>query len=86
MNEAPLLSDHDLQEIKRRYEEATPGPWKSYVEGREHMSGDDFIMTGGEDIYLMGATVPDQDFIAHARQDIPKLVGEVERLRKLLPE
>jgi hypothetical protein len=60
------------------------GPWKSYLEGREKMSGSDFIMTGGEDIYLTGATVSDQDFIAHARQDIPRLIAEVERLGKLL--
>src|SRR5947209_5149372 len=74
MNQAPFLSGDDLEEIKKRCEEATPGPWKSYVEGREEMSGSDFIMTEGEDIYLTGATVADQDFIAHARQDIPKLV------------
>jgi len=43
-------------------------------------------MTEDEDIYLTGATVADQDFIAHARKDIPKLVAEVERLRKLLPK
>ena len=41
-------------------------------------------MTEGEDIYLTGATTADREFIAHARQDIPRLVEEVERLRKLL--
>ncbi len=84
--DSTFLTGDDLEEIKKRCDEATPGPWKSYVEGREEMSGSDFIMTGGEDIYLTGATVADQDFIAHARQDIPKLVAEVERLRKLLPK
>lgn len=78
------VSDRDIAEIRKRYERATPGPWKPYVEGRESMSGSSFIMTGGEDIYLTGATVADQDFIAHARQDIPSLVAEVERLRKLV--
>jgi hypothetical protein len=85
-NQPPFLSDEDLEEIKKRCVAATPGPWKSYVEGREEMSGSDFIMTEGEDIYLSGATVADQDFITHARQDIPNLVAEVERLRKLLPK
>jgi hypothetical protein len=84
VNQAPFLSSGELEEIKKRCDEATPEPWKSYVEGKEKMSGSDFIMTGGEDIYLTGATVADQDFIAHARQDIAKLVAEVERLRKLL--
>jgi hypothetical protein len=78
------LSDDDIAEIRDRCNRATPGPWKSYVEGRDHTSGSDFIMTGGEDIYLTGASVDDQDFIAHARQDIPKLIAEIERLRKLL--
>lgn len=85
MNLTPFVSDAEMVEIRKRCEQATPGPWKSYVEGREEMSGSDFIMTEGEDIYLTGATVADQDFIAHARQDIPKLVAEIERLRRLLP-
>ena len=45
------------------------------------MSGSSFIMTGGEDIYLTGATGADQDFIAAARQDVALLVEEVRRLR-----
>jgi len=38
-------------------------------------------MTGREDIYLTGATMDDQDFIASAYQDIPKLLAEIERLK-----
>lgn len=76
------LSDTEIAEIKKRYEAATPGPWISYVEGRDHQSGDHFIQTRGEeDIYLYGNTIADQDFIAHARQDIPALIAEIERLR-----
>ena len=36
------------------------------------------------DIELAGATVADQDFIAHARQDVPRLLAEVVRLRRIL--
>jgi hypothetical protein len=59
------------------------------VEGRDHDSGSNFIMTGtdtarGNDIELTGATVADQDFIAHARQDIPQLLAEIRRLKSLL--
>jgi hypothetical protein len=84
-----MSSDNDplsailLNEIRDRAEAATPGPWKSYIEGREKMNGSSFIMTAGEDIYLRGATDADQDFIAHARQDIPMLLAEIERLRAL---
>jgi len=34
------------------------------------------------DIELLGGSVADQDFIAHARQDIPRLLDEIERLTK----
>jgi hypothetical protein len=78
------ISERTLAEIEARCTAATPGPWKSYHEGRDHMSGSDFIQTGGEDIYLAGATLADQDFIASARRDIPLLVGEIRELRALL--
>jgi hypothetical protein len=81
-----LLTENELNEIDARANLATQGPWKSYVEGRDHQSGSNFIMTGqkgsrGEDIELTGATTADQDFIASARADIPKLVAEIRRLR-----
>ncbi len=40
---------------------------------------------GETDMYLSRDTTPassdDLDFVAHARQDIPRLLGEVRRLR-----
>ena len=81
--ETRLLPSSEIEKIKERCERATHGPWKSYVEGRDHTSGSDFIMTAGADIYLQGASVADQDFIAHARQYIPALIAEIERLGKL---
>jgi hypothetical protein len=51
-----------------------------FVEGRDHTSGDSFIKTGRNDIYLSGATTEDQDFIAHAKEDIPRLIAEIEKL------
>ena len=81
-NEEPSLSAADIAEITARCEQATAGPWKSWVERRDGISGSDFIETGGEDIYLTGATTADQDFIAHSRQDVPRLVAEVARLQR----
>jgi hypothetical protein len=83
------MTDQELQAIQQRYERASPEPWRSMIEGRDHTSGSSFIMTGGPesrgtDIELSGATTEDQDFIAHARQDIPRLVAEIRRLRALL--
>jgi len=80
------LSDEELKAIRDRCEAATAGPWKSCIEGRDHESGSSFIMTSSEDIELSGATDADQDFIAHARQDVPQLVDEVARLRRRLKE
>jgi len=77
------LSDLGLDAIQRRCDATTPGPWSSFVEGRDHTSGDSFIQTGGEDFYLTGGTIADQDFIAAARQDIPKLIEEIRLLRKM---
>jgi len=75
------LTGTDLDEIEARLRAATPGPWKSYVEGRDHTSGSSFVATPSSDIELAGATVADQDFIAHAREDLPRLLNEVRRLR-----
>lgn len=81
-----MITDEELNEIGDRCAKAQPGPWKAYIEGRDHESGDDFIMTGegkvrGEDIQLLGATQADYDFIANAKQDIPKLINEIRRLK-----
>ncbi|UCI06034.1 hypothetical protein [Mesorhizobium sp. B1-1-8] len=83
------LSETELQEIDARATAAQPGPWKSWIEGRDFSGGSNFIQTGsgaerGEDIEMSGATVADQDFMAAARQDIPRLIAEVRRQRALL--
>ncbi|MCR5226187.1 MAG: hypothetical protein K6E27_03110 [Eubacterium sp.] len=76
-----MISDKKLIEIRKRADSATKGPWKAYVEDRDFQAGSSFIQTQGEDIELIGATEADYDFIANARQDIPKLLDEIERLR-----
>ena len=86
MKKIDEISQQALEEIRSRSESATAGPWTSFVEGRDHQSGSSFIRTSGEDIELAGATVADQDFIAHARQDVPRLLEEIERLRRSLEE
>jgi hypothetical protein len=75
------LTNADLDQIEARLRAAEPGPWKSFVEGHDHSSGSSFIATPDSDIELAGATAADQDFIAYARQDLPKLLNEVRRLR-----
>ena len=80
----PCISDEEIEILDRLASSATKGPWVSYIEGREKISGSSFIMTGGEDIYLSGATEIDQDFIAVARNNVPLLINEIKRLRDMI--
>ena len=88
------ISDQELAMIEARRAAATNGPWESFIEGRDHLAGDDFIRTGGLDdaspdmhvtLYHGATPTPappeDLDFIASARQDIPRLIAEIRRLR-----
>ncbi|MEY4903775.1 MAG: hypothetical protein RLZZ292_1590 [Bacteroidota bacterium] len=88
--------DAAIAQIKERMTNATGGNWYSFIEGRDMMGGSSFIMTNvpnmedwrnpnrGEDLEFIGANKADMDFIAHARQDIPMLLAEIERLKKLI--
>jgi hypothetical protein len=89
------LTVEELDAIDERQRRALPGPWWASWEGRDHMSGDSFVGTGqgdqrGPDLYVSTddgpAGVAVLDFIASARQDIPRLIAEVRRLRLLLAD
>lgn len=95
------LTESELAAIEARAAAALPGPWEASIEGRDHDSGDDVIVTGGHDnnapdMYITlsywgpePVRIPepaDWDFIAHARQDVPRLVAEVRRLRRRLED
>jgi len=76
------MTESELNEIEKRCNKATKGTWKSMIEGRDHTSGDSFIMTQGEDIYISNPLFENnQDFIASARQDITKLIAEIRKLK-----
>lgn len=83
---ADALTPEEIARLRALLAASAPGPWRSMIEGRDHDSGDSFIMTGeggarGEDIYLSGAGVADQDLIAAMQQALPRLLDELERLR-----
>lgn len=83
------ISGAELSAIQKRAEAASAGPWRSIVEGRDQPSGDSFIMVGLDDgqadMYVFRdrrpAAAADLDFIAAARQDIPRLIAKLRRLR-----
>lgn len=82
-----MITEEEINQIEHRANAAQAGPWKAYIEGRDHESGSSFIMTGaegqrGEDIEMIGATTADYDFIANARQDIIRLIDEIRKLKK----
>ncbi|WP_340640634.1 hypothetical protein [Bacillus atrophaeus] len=66
-----------LEEIRQRADAATEGPWRI---GKQSPNGLNNIGTIGG---LLTAQTTDEDdakFIAHARQDIPWLISEIDRL------
>ena len=80
------MTDAELTAIQKRAEAATPGPWIAHpweddpecCAGIEAASGTEIVKT---DCGIYPPEMPDAEFIAHAREDIPALVAEVRRLR-----
>jgi hypothetical protein len=75
------ISDQELSSMEKRARSAAAAPWCSLVEGRDYLGGLSFIQTPVSDIELWEASAADQDFIAHARDDIPRLLVEIRYLR-----
>lgn len=84
------MNQGQLNAIKERVAKAKSGPWDI-----NRNSDDDVFVTDiwfdGEDgghVEIHGDTVASSiynaEFIAHAREDVPALVVEVERLREVL--
>jgi hypothetical protein len=91
--DATALDDEKLDRLMRLSDLGDPPPWNASVEGRDHMSGDTFLMIGAEgdrceDLYLSRdsgpADAPIHDLIAEARNALPVLIGEIRRLRSEL--
>lgn len=78
----------DLEPIKAREQAATEGPWEKRPVG----GGLDFDVSSTIRGDLVGDyrgqfnREEDADFVAHARTDIPALIAEVERLRKMVSD
>lgn len=73
------LTPAQLEAIRERVEKATAGPWEYNAKIDSITAEDDY---GSFIIADDTETVVDAEFIAHAREDIPKLLAEIERLRK----
>lgn len=84
------VSDELLDRLERLSQAGDAPPWTSWVEGRDHMSGDSFIQVGAdearrEDMYVSRDSGPaatvDVDLIAAARTYLPVLIAEIRLLR-----
>lgn len=87
------MSNEQLDAIRQRVANATPGEWGFYDGELRQMDGDRPVGTvlrwadplGGDDpdweFCMYADNEVDAAFIAHARQDVPALLNEVERLR-----
>jgi len=86
------LSEEDLCRIERLVGSASAGPWISYIVGRDAFAGYNRVELGGlcnelgsfPSLAIVGAQAADQDFIASARQDVPRLLHAVRALRARL--
>ena len=90
-----MISDHELVAIENRAAKATPGPWKWHAEdysmvclAQTGKSYEGHVLTSHicdacaeRGARCLSGSVDDQDFIAAARSDVPRLTAEIRRLR-----
>lgn len=87
------LTNEQLAEIRKRAEATTAGPWyvSALAEGYIYAGGEFTVVASTVEYNEDGSvhtrldndkSVDNQEFIAHARQDVPALLAEVERLRR----
>lgn len=89
-----MLSAEELAETRRRCDAAAPGPWRA-VEADPAWGGIGYDVLGLDkgtcdcpdaDDPAMLEDEADAVFIAHAREDVPRLLAEVKRLRNVLSD
>ena len=80
------MTDLDLAAIRQRVEKATEGPWNT---GFDYEKNDPIVLAPGYIEHTIDYTLTegglehgkaDAEFIAHAREDIPALLAEIDRL------
>ena len=80
------MSKDRLDEIRKRCEKVTPGPWSSFGQTIENESINlkDFQwVSAGARYECTAQEGTDAEFIAHAREDVPFLIGYIEYLYEI---
>ena len=77
------MTDLELEEMRDRCNAASTGPWEACLDGWtvRDVHGIHVCSTRSDDNDVE-QEVDDQDFIAHARTDLPAALDEIERLKK----
>ncbi|MGG1444932.1 hypothetical protein ABE354_23355 [Brevibacillus laterosporus] len=79
-----MLGRGELEEIRERAKKATKGSWKwqeCYDCSLLNSEGNEIITVVGDDMsYIKVLRDEDAKFIAHAREDIPKLLETIDKL------
>lgn len=77
------MTREQLDAIRERVDGATSGPWGCYGDGAHEVfdAGEYSDGDPGEVVAAVIEKLSDAQFIAQAREDIPALLAEVERLR-----
>lgn len=86
-----MLLEAYLKEVKQRADAATPGPWNIHV-GHDRFSSNPgpygAYMEFGNNCIVLVSSLSEKttSFIAHSREDIPKLLSVIERMREAIEE
>ena len=83
-----MITGEELVQMKERAEKATEGPWGN-GEQYEQMDPGHYVYSETSGLIVVAEEEgtfrgEDAEFIAHAREDVPRLVAEVERLRAVI--
>lgn len=88
-NEGTKMDEKRIAEIKARAEAATPAPWKMvpraalpFLPTRDHVADVDGHEVQPARDGILGDQTADADFIAHAREDVPFLLEQLERAQR----
>lgn len=82
------MDEKERQQIRERIGKASPGPWQYVIsdEGEILCKMDSHHEIGWDIEGACPKCWANMEFIAHAREDVPKLLDENESLRTLLAE
>ena len=72
-----------LDDIRQRAETATPGPWEMTLSADRKRA---LVWDDSESIVARSEDDADAEFIAHARADIPRLLGALDAVLALTDE